>query len=184
MTTDGEGGAATPGGTGEGNRRFWQTAGWRTAVGSLAFAVLSTLLVELTTGAVGELFEEPPPPGCPGEACAGRDADKTVCADGTTTLHPAEDNPVELQIRRSTECEAVWGRILAGEPGDRVILTVTGGATVEREILSEDNTYTMMAVVDEKDFEATVCAEPVSGPRRQSTWEPYCITGTEESAWR
>ncbi|WP_344262460.1 DUF2690 domain-containing protein [Streptomyces sodiiphilus] len=153
-------------------------------MGGILVAALTAGLVELTTGAVGKFLADDEPAGCPGTDCDGRDPQVAGCGADASTVQPAEDNPVSLQIRHSPRCHAVWGRILDGEPGDRVTLEVAGGSRKEAEIRWDGDVFTNMAGVANDAFEVTVCALPTREEDRTGTWESYCISASHSSPWR
>lgn len=80
-------------------------------------------------------------------------------------------------------CGAVWGKIAAGGPGDRVSVSVAGGSTRAAEINYGKDQYTRMATVDPGRFRVEVCAEPAYTEDRKATWQKYCIHATENSSW-
>lgn len=105
------------------------------------------------------------------------------CGNDAGTFGPMDANPASLEIRYSPECKAVWGRILDGEPGDRVSTKVAGGTERTAEIAWGDDQFTRMASVKDGRFTVTVCAHPSSREDRRETWGSYCIRATNADNW-
>lgn len=154
-----------------------------TVMVTLATTVVGAVLTAFATGWVEQLFQDEPPPTCPGAACDGKNPQNEGCGNDAGTFKPMHANPASLEIRYSPECKAVWGRILAGEPGDRVSTKVAGGALRTAEIAWGDDQFTRMATVRKGAFAVTVCARASSREDRKGTWDSYCIRATHEDDW-
>lgn len=74
------------------------------------------------------------------------------------------------------------GEDRARSQGDLVTVEAVGGAERAAEIKYGDDTYTPMVRVGDGEFEVIVCAVPKAGG--ESTYEHYCIHGSEVTAWR
>jgi hypothetical protein len=120
---------------------------------------------------------------CPGAGCEGKTPKTGGCAvDVDGYEEPPESNPARLQIRYSTRCDAVWGRILQGEPGDTVTVNVRGGQARQAKINYDTDQFTKMTLVDKK-FHVTVCAIPNPVTKDKDKWKRYCIEATDRTAW-
>lgn len=153
-------------------------------------ALIAGLITAAAVGAVEVLASRgaeriiPPPapaPTCPGTDCDGRNPETTTCGADAGSHRPVEDNPAVLEVRYNPRCHAVWGRILHGEPGDRVRISVAGGGATEAEIEWGDDQFTRMLVVDPDSFRVEVCAIPGDSPDRQATWRRYCVEATHDT---
>lgn len=184
MTTDDQA-ETTPEATpseekGSGRQSNW---GRSALVGTLVTTLVGGVITAVATGWVEQLFEEDPPPTCPGAACDGKNPQNEGCGNDARTFRPLQANPAALEIRYSPECRAVWGRILAGEPGDRVTTKVAAGAERSAQIDWGDDQFTKMAVVKKDDFTVTVCAHANSREDRKGTWDSYCIHAKHDDNW-
>lgn len=183
--TDGSGSSAdTTGSGGEGRERdrWWNRLGKNTVAATTMGAVVTAVVTVFATGVTEDWFKDDPP-ACPGSDCDGRNPETQGCGAHAATFKPRTDNPVQIMVRYSERCGAVWGKIAAGEPGDRVSVSVKGGSTRTAEIRYSDDTYTRMATVDPAQFRVEVCAEPTYAEDRKGTWRKYCIHATESSSW-
>ncbi|AZS85524.1 XRE family transcriptional regulator [Streptomyces griseoviridis] len=103
------------------------------------------------------------PPGvkCAGEACTGKDAEAMGCttdATAVTTAKTAVVGAVTVEVRYSKVCEAAWGRITQGVPGDQVVVTA-GKAKQSDAITEAGDTIAYTPMVGVKDAgEAVACA--------------------------
>ncbi|MGA5286625.1 DUF2690 domain-containing protein [Streptomyces pseudogriseolus] len=162
-----------------GGRRRWNSATSVALAVAVVGAVAAAVLSPLGEHVVNAVLDEPT---CPGEACEGKNPGRQGCDEGATTFKPATGNPAELSIRYSKDCQAVWGKIEHGAKGDLVTVEATGGTKRAAEIGYGDDQYTPMVRVGDGEFEVTACAVPEAGG--ESTYEHYCIHGTEATAWR
>ncbi|WP_217143081.1 DUF2690 domain-containing protein [Streptomyces sp. AC627_RSS907] len=144
-------------------------------VGAVAAAVLSPLGEHVMKALLDE-------PTCPGEACEGKNPQNQGCGEDARTFKPTVGNPALLQLRYSEDCQAVWGRIERGSPGDLVTAEVTGGTKRTAEIEYGNDKFTSMVSVGDGEFQVTACAVPKAGG--ESTYERYCIHASEATAWR
>ncbi|MDR6975541.1 hypothetical protein J2X68_002225 [Streptomyces sp. 3330] len=101
---------------------------------------------------------------CAGSDCTGRDAEEAGCGgDLATTATSATVGTALVEVRYSSTCGAVWGRITPAAQGDEVRLTVgsvrrTGAITAPGDTIA----YTPMVAVKSA-AEATACAVLASG---------------------
>ncbi|MDN3286871.1 DUF2690 domain-containing protein [Streptomyces thermocarboxydus] len=160
-------------------RRWWNGPTSVTLAVAVVGAVAAAVLTPLGEHVMNAVLDEPT---CPGEACEGKNPGRQGCDDGAATFKPPAGNPAELSIRYSKECQAVWGKIEHGAKGDLVTVEAVGGTERAAEIKYDDDTYTPMARVGDGEFEVIVCAVPKAGG--ESTYEHYCIHGSEVTAWR
>ncbi|MFJ6741630.1 DUF2690 domain-containing protein [Streptomyces sp. NPDC091279] len=105
---------------------------------------------------------------CAGADCTGKDAETMGCTADATTVTTAKSavvGPVTVEVRYSSVCEAAWGRITQGSPGDKV--EVTAGKTKESDALSvSGDTIAYTPMVHVKDAgEAVACATLAAGQR-------------------
>ncbi|UQA94800.1 DUF2690 domain-containing protein [Streptomyces halobius] len=149
---------------------------------ALVVAVVGAL-IPVAADQIPELFEAPPP-ACPGPGCDGQSPKNHGCAADVATWEPTEGegNIARIQLRYSRKCDAVWGRILNGEPGDVVSISVVGGSSRSASIDINHDKYTDMATVGET-FRVRLCAEPGGVRGHTGTWVKYCFVATERSAW-
>ncbi|MGA5414046.1 DUF2690 domain-containing protein [Streptomyces pseudogriseolus] len=160
-------------------RRRWNSATSVALAVAVVGAVAAAVLSPLGEHVVNAFLDEPT---CPGEACEGKNPGRQGCDEGATTFKPAAGNPAELSIRYSKDCQAVWGKIERGAKGDLVTVEATGGTKRAAEIGYGDDQYTPMVRVGDGEFEVTACAVPKAGG--ESTYELYCVHGSEATAWR
>ncbi|NEY31308.1 DUF2690 domain-containing protein [Streptomyces sp. PRKS01-65] len=142
-------------------------------------AVAAAVLTPLGEHVVNVFLDEPT---CPGEACEGKNPQNQGCAEDARTFEPADGNPALLQLRYSEECQAVWGRIERGNPGDVVTVEAVGGARRSAQIEYGNDKFTSMVRVGDGEFQVTACAVPKAGGK--STYEHYCIHASEATAWQ
>ncbi|MFB4196555.1 DUF2690 domain-containing protein [Streptomyces carpaticus] len=167
----------------------WQrfrAGGWGRAalwVGGVGTAAVTAWAATVGTGLGEWLFEDDPPATCPGTDCDGRNPQTAGCGDDAFAYVPQENNPVALQIRHSPDCNAVWGRITAGEKGDMVTTRVPDGPERLARISYSMDVFTRMTKVDNDAFEVSVCATPTTRADRDGGWDPYCIHADQDSPW-
>ncbi|WP_165953887.1 DUF2690 domain-containing protein [Streptomyces sp. 8K308] len=149
--------------------------------GLVTAAVVGVVEVLAGRGADRILPPPAPAPTCPGTDCDGRNPETTTCGADAGSHRPAEGNPATLEVRYNPRCQAVWGRILTGEPGDRVTVHVVGGGTTEAQIEWNDDQFTRMLAVDPAGFTVEVCAVPGGHPDRRATWQRYCVEATHDT---
>ncbi|MDI3409033.1 DUF2690 domain-containing protein [Streptomyces cavernicola] len=150
---------------------------------------ITTAVLSLAGTYVLENFEkwtESPPPPCPGPGCDNKSANSTPKNEpcGATKVHTfraPDPNPVELEIRYSPRCQAAWGRILNGEPGDGVKIDSNRGGAQQATISVNKDIYTDMVFVGKDAFRLTVCATPDSSPDEGKPWSEYCANATEKT---
>ncbi|MBT2409866.1 DUF2690 domain-containing protein [Streptomyces sp. ISL-12] len=162
----------------EGGRR-WNSATTVAYAVAIVSAVAAAVLSPLGEHVINTFLAEP---ACPGEACDGKNPGKQGCDGDARTFEPAAGNPAELQLRYSEECQAVWAKIERGSKGDLVTVEAAGGAERAAEIDYGDDQYTHMVRVGDGEFEVTACAVPKPGGK--STYDYYCVHGTEATAWQ
>jgi hypothetical protein len=160
--------------------RAWRDAGTRLAYAvAIVGAVVAAVLTPLGEHVVNIFLDEPT---CPGEACEGKNPQNQGCAEDARTFEPASGNPALLQLRYSEECQAVWGRIERGNPGDVVTVEAVGGARRSAQIEYGNDQFTSMVRVGDGEFQVAACAVPEVGGK--STYERYCIQASEVTAWQ
>ncbi|TDC64204.1 DUF2690 domain-containing protein [Streptomyces hainanensis] len=150
-------------------------------IAAAAVTAVTTAVAVLVTSLTERVVADDPPPTCPGTACDGRSPESTGCGEDAGSHRPAEGNPATLEIRYNPDCQAVWGRILTGEPGDRVTVRVTGGGSTEAQIAYETDQFTRMVAVDPDTFRVEVCAVPGVSPERRADWPGYCVEAGEDT---
>ncbi|MFJ9851249.1 DUF2690 domain-containing protein [Streptomyces sp. NPDC101150] len=151
---------------------------------ALVVGVVTAVLGPLAGYVVPKLLEDPPPPApsCPGAGCDGKSPKDSGCAADVVTWEPAEGNVARIQLRYSKKCGAVWGRIVNGEPGDMVTVSVAGGSSHSASIDINHDKYTTMAWVGDT-FRVRFCAVPGSTPGHTGAWVKYCFEATEHAEW-
>jgi hypothetical protein len=150
----------------------------------VAVAVIGALATSFSTG-VWDWLSSEKPPSCPGTDCDGRNPQTTTCGNDAGTYSPgAAANPASLQIRYSQRCRSVWGRILAGEVGDRVTVRVGDGPQRSAEITENYDQFTRMIALPRGDYRVKVCAVAGTGPSHKGTWKTYCIEADQDTAWQ
>ncbi|TDC15480.1 DUF2690 domain-containing protein [Streptomyces sp. 8K308] len=161
--------------------RLWQGFRQHVLRNTLIVLAATTVVTTVVTAVTERLIAEDPPPTCPGTDCDGRSPQATGCFEDAGSHRPTEANPATLEIRHNPRCEAVWGRILTGEPGDRVTVRVAGGGTAEAQIAYETDQFTNMVAVDPARFHVEVCAVPGPASDRRATWQRYCVEATHDT---
>ncbi|ARF55806.1 DUF2690 domain-containing protein [Streptomyces gilvosporeus] len=166
--------------------RLRATGRWlrRHARHAMVVGVVTAVVGALATVAADQLpklFEDPPPP-CPGAGCDGKSPKSDGCAADAVTWEPTEGNVARIQLRYSKRCGAVWGRIVNGEPGDMVTISVTDGSSRSASIATYHDVYTRMATVGDT-FRVRFCAEPGSYTGHTGNWVKYCFEATEHTEW-
>ncbi|MFV8126985.1 DUF2690 domain-containing protein [Streptomyces syringium] len=170
-------------------RRAWHTM-WRPKEhAAMTLSVVTVVLGSFLAAFFAGVFT-PDPPGepkalpCPGKGCEGKSPQKTGgCTTDAKTYHPPGNNPASLHMRYSKRCGAVWARVTAGEVGDEVTVSVTGGGAQTAVVETYNDQFTPMTLVGER-FKARACAVPTSADPRKGTWKKYCIEATEHMPWR
>ncbi|GAA3621281.1 DUF2690 domain-containing protein [Streptomyces chitinivorans] len=185
--------SGTPGGR-PAPRPWWRRlAGWtsrhspQTLMGALLITLLGTLtpvVVEKVWGDDEPKAAAPPADGkplpvpsasCSGETCLHLDPKDPGCDARVVTLAERTE-PVSLQIRYSTVCEAAWGRIRQARVGDKVRITTADGEVAVDSVEVGHDAYTRM-VPASGEFELTACvdADAAEGKPR---WPRACVTAT------
>lgn len=146
---------------------------------ALVVALVAAAAPLLIARGLDWIASDPPPPTCPGAGCDGKTDEK--CAAGAETVEPKDKkkNPVRLQVRYSAYCQAVWGRLLRGEPGDQLTVRVQGGTSHGAHVAYGSDQFTPMASVGAS-FSVKVCAVPTTTDSRTGDWTEYCVTATDE----
>jgi hypothetical protein len=155
---------------------------WQQILVGVLVAVVGAVATAFATGWAGELFATQKPPGCPGDACEGKDPKAEGCTDAGA-YEPNKGNPARLIIRYSRECKAVWGKIAHGVPGDVVSVKIEGGTNHRAKIDYENDVFTRMSAVGNGAFRVKVCAYPVTGKEHRPEWSSYCIDATDATDW-
>ncbi|MGW0735167.1 DUF2690 domain-containing protein [Streptomyces sp. NPDC002851] len=152
----------------------------------MVVAVVAALVGGVAPVVAERMFPEPPPPpppGCPGAGCDGKNPQSEGCAADAVSWRPEGSNPVSLEVRYSTYCGVVWGRITRGEGGDQVTVQVEGGSSQSAVIEFGRDQFTPMATVGDT-FHATACAVPTTASSRTGQWSKYCAEVTEDTPCR
>ncbi|MBB0232740.1 DUF2690 domain-containing protein, partial [Streptomyces calidiresistens] len=153
-------------------RRRWALV----APGALAYAGLIVTLALLPPGGTSRGEAEPPPPGCVGPGCTGKDPESQGCTlpvhEPLTVAGHRFPGGARMEIRWSRGCEAAWARIWLGSVGDRVeIRSPEEGAqetTIRDRWDAEGYIYTPMVGGTTEDVEA--CLRTADSP------EPRCFS--------
>ncbi|MEU5427079.1 DUF2690 domain-containing protein [Streptomyces olivoreticuli] len=97
-------------------------------------------------------------PGCEGDSCLSREPQAMDCHWDATTVRQTWLRGLHIQLRYSTACEAVWGRIENGTVGDSVTIKDKRGREEQAAIRVGTDTYTrMLAVAGDAPDSVTVC---------------------------
>lgn len=86
-------------------------------------------------------------PGCSGDTCLSREPQAMDCQWDAGTVRQTWLRGLQIQLRYSPVCQAVWGRIENGTVGDEVTIKDRGGRTEESRIRVGTDTYTRMLAV-------------------------------------
>ncbi|CAL9510081.1 hypothetical protein SUDANB106_03643 [Streptomyces sp. enrichment culture] len=161
----------------------------QTLMGALLITLLGALtpvVVEKVWGGDAPKAVTPPADGkripvpsesCSGATCLHLDPKEPGCDTEVVTLAERTE-PVSLQIRYSTVCEAAWGRIRQAAIGDRVRITTADDKVAVDNVEFGHDAYTRM-VPASGEFELTACvdADAAEGKPR---WPRACVTATDE----
>ncbi|MFB8183424.1 helix-turn-helix domain-containing protein [Streptomyces sp. NPDC055966] len=131
------------------------------AVGALLGSLFTVLLTTTQRGAAEG--KEPTPatqssatvdpiaretkPGCRSDTCLSREPQAMDCQWDATTVRQTWLRGLQIQLRYSPSCQAVWGRIENGTVGDEVTITDRWGRTDDARIRVGTDTYTRMLAV-------------------------------------
>ncbi|MEU2874334.1 DUF2690 domain-containing protein [Streptomyces olivoreticuli] len=97
-------------------------------------------------------------PGCEGDGCLSREPQAMDCHWDATTVRQTWLRGLHIQLRYSTACQAVWGRIENGTVGDSVTIKDKRGLEEQAAIRVGTDTYTrMLAVAGDAPDSVTVC---------------------------
>ncbi|MFD8413552.1 helix-turn-helix domain-containing protein [Streptomyces sp. NPDC059650] len=101
----------------------------------------------------------PRPPSCRADSCWRREPQAADCQWDATTIRQTFLRGMNIQLRYSAACAAVWGRIENGTVGDSVVIKDAGGREESAEIRMDRDTYTrMLAVTADAPYDkVTIC---------------------------
>ncbi|MFF8805836.1 DUF2690 domain-containing protein [Streptomyces omiyaensis] len=85
--------------------------------------------------------------GCEGDTCLRREPQAMDCHWDASTVRETWLRGLQVQLRYSKACQAVWGRIENGTVGDRVVIDDQHGRSEEATIRVGTDTYTRMLAV-------------------------------------
>ncbi|MER6095020.1 helix-turn-helix domain-containing protein [Streptomyces sp. NPDC001728] len=99
--------------------------------------------------------------GCSSDTCLRREPQAMDCQWDATTVRQTWLRGMQIELRYSAACQAVWGRIEGGTIGDSVTIKDKGGHELSSEIRVERDTYTrMLAVAADRPWqEVTICGK-------------------------
>lgn len=83
-------------------------------------------------------------PGCQGDSCLEGEPQAKNCQWDAVTAHETWLRGLQIQLRYSPSCKAVWGRIENGTVGDAVSITDRWSRTEDATIRVGTDTYTRM----------------------------------------
>lgn len=86
-------------------------------------------------------------PGCHSDTCLSREPQATDCQWDASTVRQTWLRGLQVQLRYSPTCQAVWGRIENGTIGDEVTIHDRWGRTEDARIRVGTDTYTRMLAV-------------------------------------
>lgn len=128
----------------------------------------------------------PPPSGdgkatavaqpCSRETCYLLNPKEQGCDDNVRTLAQRVES-ILLEIRYSSTCEAAWGRIRYGHPGDTVRISTEDGKSAVKGVETNHDTVTRMVPAGGS-FTLTACATADDGDG-EPRWSRFCVTATE-----
>ena len=104
-----------------------------------------------------------PPPPCQGIGCAGKDPQSTGCEDDDHTLTTTSVGTVIIYVHYSPRCQAAWGGLTDGAPGETA--TITNGEGDQQTALIHwgyDN-YSMMVDAHDAGTRLQVCGKQPDG---------------------
>lgn len=97
--------------------------------------------------------------GCSSDTCLRREPQAMDCQWDATTVRQTWLRGLQIELRYSAACQAVWGRIEGGTIDDSVTIKDHGGNELTAQIRVEHDTYTrMLAVAADRPWqEVTIC---------------------------
>ncbi|WP_198539530.1 helix-turn-helix domain-containing protein [Streptomyces graminilatus] len=115
-------------------------------------ALLGTLGTVLVTGGAHSGTTAPradasaaaPKPGCQGDSCLNGEPQAKHCQWDAETVRETWLRGLQIQLRYSPSCKAVWGRIENGTVGDSVSISDRWSRTEDAAIRVGTDTYTRM----------------------------------------
>lgn len=115
-------------------------------------------------------------PGCSERACDGLDPRVTGCGDGAMTLKAGMAGTMRLEIRYSTACRTVWGKLTGAEVGDTVEIRTSPTRRQSDAIEYDHDVYTpMLFLPGAQDFGVQATAVAVN-PKKREVKQGYELT--------
>lgn len=101
-----------------------------------------------------------PKPGCQGDSCLAGEPQAEHCQWDAVTVRETWLRGLQIQLRHSPDCKAVWGRIENGTRGDAVSISDRWGRTEDATIRVGTDTYTrMLSTADAPASTITLCGK-------------------------
>ncbi|MFI1363236.1 helix-turn-helix domain-containing protein [Streptomyces griseochromogenes] len=111
-----------------------------------------------------------PRPGCRGDSCLEAEPQARNCQWDAVTARQTWLRGLQIQLRYSPRCKAVWGRVENGTVGDAVSITDRWGRTEDATIRVGTDTYTrMLSTADAPASTITICGKIPSQHERECT---------------
>ncbi|GHF47375.1 hypothetical protein GCM10010218_30920 [Streptomyces mashuensis] len=165
--------------------------GPQTLVGALIVAVAGSVAGALATSWTGgddaDAKARPPsaaassaaaaptaPPGCFSTTCTGVDPKDAGCADGAGTIGEDWVSTMHLEIRYSSRCQAVWGKLTGAQVGDTIEIMTSPAQRQRAAVLTGHTKYTPMLPAG-RQFSAQVSAVSVKGDQEHGIPAGYTL---------
>ncbi|MFI2203611.1 helix-turn-helix domain-containing protein [Streptomyces sp. NPDC020192] len=115
----------------------------------------------LPSRAVGaDVTAAAPKPGCRGDSCLEGEPQARNCQWDAVTARETWLRGLQIQLRYSARCKAVWGRVENGTVGDAVSITDRWGRTEDSTVRVGTDTYTrMLSTADAPASTITICGK-------------------------
>ncbi|MEV4437240.1 DUF2690 domain-containing protein [Streptomyces sp. NPDC049585] len=151
--------------------------GPQTLVGALIVAVVGSVAGALATSlAGGDDDKSAPPaasavspaaasaaaPSCFNATCTGVDPKDAGCADMAVTIADDWISTMHLEIRYSSRCQVVWGKLTGAQVGDTMEIATSPTQRQRAVVVSGHTKYTPMLPVG-RQFSSQVSAVSVKG---------------------
>ncbi|GAA2708082.1 MULTISPECIES: DUF2690 domain-containing protein [Streptomyces] len=178
MTNDGDAPDRSPDRSADRQGSWLGRHGPQTLVGALIIAVVGSVAGALATSLTGgdggdgdtraraaEVSAAPASaaaPSCFNATCTGVDPKDAGCGDGAVTIADDWVSTMHLEIRYSSRCQVVWGKLTGAQVGDTMEIATSPTQRQRAVVVSGHTKYTPMLPVG-RQFSTQVSAVSVKG---------------------
>ncbi len=170
-------------------RRSWLGRhGPQTLVGALIVAVVGSgvggLVTSLTSSDGDDAKTHPPAasaapasaalPACFNATCTGVDPKDSGCGDGAVTIADDWVSTMHVEIRYSSRCQVVWGKLTGAQVGDTMEIATSPSQRQRATVITGHTKYTPMLPVG-RQFSTQVSAVSVKGDREHDIPAGYAL---------